>query len=64
MTTAPARLYLTKVAALHAVLHKMQEEQAYRPGWSLPGRAGILQAEEYLKDLKQLMEEMKTEGDG
>lgn len=64
MTTAQTRHYLTKVASLRAVLHKMEKEPAYRPGWSLPGLAGILQAEEYLKDLKQVMEDMQTEGDG
>ena len=64
MTPATGRLYLTKETSLQAVLHKMQEEPAYRPGWSLRGQAGILQAKEYLKDLKQLMEDVKTEGDG
>lgn len=63
MATAPARVYLGKVAALRSILHKMTIQPEYRPGGYLAGQAGLIQVGEYLKDLKELMSDHRAEGE-
>ena len=63
MAAAPARVYLGKIAVMRSILHKMTRHPEYRPRGYLAGQAGLIQVEEYLKDLKELMSDHRAEGE-
>ena len=64
MTPASGRTYLTKEAALRALIHKMSRQPDYRPKGYKRGQSGVTQAEKYLEDVREVLKDFKTEGDG
>ncbi|MBI4497054.1 MAG: hypothetical protein HY689_04025 [Chloroflexi bacterium] len=56
------RGFLTKEAALRAILYRMERSPAYRPRGYAVGMAGILQAREHLEAWQELLEDYYGEG--
>lgn len=63
MSSSIRRSYLTREAALGAVLHAMMQRPSYRPGAYSAGSAGIAEAQEALEDLRALSGGLQSEGD-
>lgn len=63
MTTSASRTYLTREAALRAILYRMAVEPSYRPSGYAPGQAGLDQAADYLEDVAEALCDHQTEGD-
>ena len=57
-------MYLAKEAVLSAIVHRMKLRADYRPNRYPPGDAGVAQALEHLEDVKEMLQDVKTEGDG
>lgn len=54
--------FLTNIAALRAILHRMEQVKGYRPRRYPAGEAGVTQAREHLEDAKELLGDYKGEG--
>lgn len=63
MISVDARTYLTREAALRALLHRMSLQPAYRPSGYATGQAGLSQVEDYLEDVTEALKEHQAEGD-
>lgn len=64
MISVAARTYLTREAALRALLYRMSVQPSYRPAGIAPGQAGLDQVENYLDDAAEVLKDHQTEGDG
>jgi len=57
------RSYLTREAAIGAILHAMLRSPSYQPAAYAAGPAGIAEVQEALDDLRALSGSLQSEGD-
>ncbi len=61
---AARRVYLTLEAALRDTVRRMERDPGYRPAWAGPGDQGLERVRQCLQDVRELMKDQRTEGDG
>ena len=62
-TQRARRLHLNEGSALKSILARMRRVPSYRPRGFAPGAAGLHQAEQQVANAREVLQEIRSEGD-